>query len=215
MCEARCGPVTQGNTRNRVLLVNNPRFASRAPRSQPIQASRAAHLPRRRAEQCAAHRPSRAVAYQVPHVLAHCVAVTQVVIAAQQAVEQPQVLRTRFDHTHANRPQITQRAADGLSRMIHQGRVAISQSVGRRSPALRQPDVATSLQLQKQRARGHILDASLCVAPVPQAAKLFAEPGSAPVLMFSQEPLDQSDILSAQFPALHYHDAFHGSHGTP
>jgi hypothetical protein len=36
---------------------------------------------------------------------------------------------------------------------------------------------------------------SLCVAPVPQAARLFAESGSAPVPMFSEEPLDQSDIL--------------------
>jgi len=37
--------------------------------------------------------------------------------------------------------------------------------------------------------------APLCVAPVPQAAQLFAESGSAPVPMFSEEPLDQSDIL--------------------
>ena len=51
-------------------------------------------------------------------------------------------------------------------------------------------------------------------APVPPAAKLFAEPRSAPVPMFSQEPLDQSDILAAQFPALYHHDACHGSHGT-
>ena len=43
----------------------------------------------------------------------------------------------------------------------------------------------------------------LCVAPVPQAAQLFAESGSAPVPMFSQEPLDPSDILDAQFPALY------------
>ena len=74
--------------------------------------------------------------------------------------------------------------------------------------------VAGPFQLQKQRASGHILDAAACVAPVPPAAKLFAEPGSAPVAMFSQEPLDQPDILGAQFPSLYHHDACHGSYGT-
>ena len=62
----------------------------------------------------------------------------------------------------------------------------------------------------------HVARASwaACVAPIPQTAKLFADPGSAPVPMFSQQPLDQSDILGSQFPALYYHDARHGSHGT-
>ena len=42
-----------------------------------------------------------------------------------------------------------------------------------------------------------LFSASLCVAPVPQAAQLFAESGSAPVPMFSQEPLI-SPISSAR-----------------
>jgi hypothetical protein len=96
-----------GNTRKRVLFVNIPRLASRAPRPQPIQASRAAHF--HAAEPTSAQptgRPAR-VAYQVPQVLAHRVAAAQVVIAAAQAVEQPQVFRTRFDDTLGKRPQVS------------------------------------------------------------------------------------------------------------
>ena len=180
--------------------------------SDPCVARRA--LPRRRAKQRAAHRPSRAVAHQIPDVLAHRVAVAQVVIAAQQAVEQPQVFRAGIDDAQRKRPQLAQRAADGCGRMSHKGRVAVSQPVGRLAATLRQSDVAGSFQLQKQRAGGHILDAAACVAPVPPVAKLFAEPGSSPVAMFSHEPLNQSDVLGAQFPSLYHHDACHGSYGT-
>ena len=71
--------------------------------SDPCVARRA--LPRRRAKQRAAHRPSRTVAHQIPDVLAHRVAVAQVVIAAQQAVEQPQVFRAGIDDAQRKRPQ--------------------------------------------------------------------------------------------------------------
>jgi hypothetical protein len=83
--------------------------------------------------------------------------------------------------------------------MSHHGRVAVSEPVARLSATLRQSDVADPFHLQQQRAGGRILDAAACVAPAPPAAELFAEPGSAPVAMFSQEPLDQPDILGAQF----------------
>jgi hypothetical protein len=69
--------------RRRVLLVRKPRFASRLPRSQPIQASRAAHFHAAFAEQRAAHRPSRAFAHQIPDVLAYRVAMVEIVIAAK------------------------------------------------------------------------------------------------------------------------------------
>jgi hypothetical protein len=45
-------------------------------------------------------------------------------------------------------------------------------------------------------------------ATQPPLGKHFEEEkgsGSAPVPMFSQEPLDQSDILGAHFPALYDH----------
>ena len=59
-----------------------------------------------------------------------------------------------------------------------------------------------------------IHDAAACVAPVPAAAKLFAEPGSAPVRMFGQKPLHLPDVPGAQFPSLYHNDACHGSPGT-
>lgn len=188
------------------------RLACAAIPSDPGVARRA--RPRRRAEQRAAHWPSRAVAHQIPDGLAHRVAVARVVGAAHQAVEQPQVFRAGLDDAHGERPQLAQRAADGCGRMSHKRRVPVSEPVGRLSAALRQSDVAGPFQLKQQRAHRHILDEALCVAPVPPAAKLFAEPGSAPVAMGSHEPLNQPDILGAQFPALYHHDACHGSHGT-
>lgn len=162
-------------------------------------------LPRRRVEQRATHRPARAVADQIPDILTHRVTVAQVVVAAEQAVEQPQVCRTRFNDTHGQRPQVTQRAADGCGRMIHQGRVTVSKPVGRRSATIRQLDEAATFHLQQQRASGHILDAAACVAPIPQTAKLFAEPGSTPVAVHSEEPLNQSDVPGAQFPSMYHH----------
>ena len=57
------------------------RLPSAAIPADPGIARRA--LPRRRAEQRAAHRPSRAVAHQIPDVLAYRVAMAEIVIAAQ------------------------------------------------------------------------------------------------------------------------------------
>ena len=50
----------------------------------------------------------------------------------------------------------------------------------------------------EKRLATFFFDFPLRVVPVLQAAQLFAESGSAPVPMFSQEPLDPSDIFGAQ-----------------
>jgi hypothetical protein len=84
--------------------------------------------------------------------------------------------------------------------MSHQGRVAVAEPVGGLAATPRQPDVAPP--------RGRP------VAPIPPVAKLFAEPGSAPVRMFGQEPMHLPDVLGAPFPSLHHHDACQGSHGA-
>ena len=71
-------------------------------------------LPRRRAEQRAGHRTAVPVPDQIAEVLADRVAMAEVVITGQQAVEEPQVLRARRDDAHGQRQQVAQRAADRL-----------------------------------------------------------------------------------------------------
>ncbi|TKS59832.1 MAG: hypothetical protein EWM72_02017 [Nitrospira sp.] len=78
-----------------------------------------------------------------------------------------------------------QKSPTECGRMNHKGRVAVSEPVGRPATMVRQSDAGGSFQLQQIRAGDHIIpDAAARVAPVPPAAKLFAEPDSGPVTMF-------------------------------
>ena len=76
--------------------------------------------------------PRRPVADQIPDVLAHGIAVAQVVVAGQQAVEEAQVSRCRRDDAHGQRPQLAQRAADRLGCGRNNRHAAIAEPVGRK-----------------------------------------------------------------------------------
>jgi len=59
-------------------------------------------LPRRRPEERTRHGPAVPVAHQIPEVLAHRVAMPEVVVMGEQAVEKPQVFRSRRDDFTVN-----------------------------------------------------------------------------------------------------------------
>ena len=84
--------------------------------------------------------------------------------------------------------------------MNHKGRVAVSEPVGRPAAMVRQLDAGGSFQLQQIRAGDHILDAAARVAPVPPAAKLFAELDSAPVTMFKPGALGSAGYPRRSVP---------------
>ena len=91
----------------------------------------------------------------------------------------------------------------------------IAETVGRRALARRQPEVAAPFQLQRERARRHVLGTALRIAPSPAAAKFLAQAGPAPLGMLNQQIPDQFDVRAAHLAPLHDHDdACHGSYGT-
>jgi len=171
-------------------------------------------VPRRGAEQRARHRSALAVADQISEILAHRVAVAQVVIVGQQAVEQRQVRRARVDDTDDHGLQVAQRSADRLRRRGDQRHATIATAVGGRALARGQAKMAGAFQRQQQRARRHVLGTPLGVAPAPPTAQLFADARAAPRGMLGEQRPDQLDVRVARVAPLQDPDACHGPYST-
>ena len=110
-------------------------------------------------------------------------------------------------------------AGEWLAPFVHEDRFAqrmrVAQALGAAMAELRAPEAVPrpSGEIGQDADGIEGLGAAPKVA-VPPAAKLLAEPGSAPVRMFGQEPLHLPGVLGDQFPSLHHHDACQGSHRT-
>ncbi len=100
------------------------------------------------------HQPAVPIPHQIAEVLADGVAMAEIVLVGQQAMEQPRVVRARRDDAHAQREQVAQRAANGLAGQRRGGGTTIAQAVRRGPDARRQPDVTGPLQLQQSRLSG-------------------------------------------------------------
>ncbi len=170
--------------------------------------------PRRRAEQGACHRSTRAVAQQIAKVLAHRVAMPEVVIAGEQAVKQAQVFRARRDDGHRQWAQVAPRTPDRIGRRRHDRHVTIPRPIRRRAATRRQADVAGPFPCQQPRARRHLCGPALRMAPVPAPAEFFAQAGPAPRGWLGQQIADQTEIRAAHLAPLQNHDACHGSQST-
>src|SRR6266566_8620201 len=199
---ARCGTRTQGRTSQRVLLVSKPRWRRRCSSVQPIHRSRApafqAAEPKSRQ---ASGLPSRSRAKYFKFS-PHAIAVSQIMVALQQELEEPGLGIACGHRLHLHRLQQLKRAGNGTLVVIHWGDLAIAQPVDRSRAPRRQMNVAASLQLQKQAARGHILELAGLVAPVPSRTQLPGEPGAIAVGMGLQPVSNQRDIIGAECPPL-------------
>ena len=106
---------------------------------------------------------------QIPRVLAHRVAVAQVVVAGQQAVEEAQVGRCRRDDAHGQRPQVAQRSADRLGCGRNNRHAAISEPVGRRSLPGRQSQRRQSSSPSRVLPQSGCSAGSPCICPMSPA----------------------------------------------
>ena len=99
--------------------------------------------------------------------------------------------------------------ANRVDEMLHDRHTAIAERVGRAALTRGQLDESTMLQFQQQRARRHVLDTTLAVAPVPQVAEFLAQPHAAPVPMLGHQPSDQPDLLGRNGSSLSDHALCH------
>ena len=93
-----------------------------------------------------------AAAVPIPHEVAEVftdgIAMAEIVLVSEKAVEPPQILRAGRDDSQCQRLQVAQRAANRLGGMLHVGHVPIAPPVGRGAAPRGQANVAGPLQLQ-------------------------------------------------------------------
>ena len=166
-------------------------------------------LPGRRAEQGAGHRAFVPIPHQVAEVLADRVALPQVVLMGEQAVEQPRVRRARRNDAHAQRAQIAKGIAHRLLGRRHRFDPPIPVCVGRWRTPRGQVQMSGPLQFQQQRARRHVFGVALGVAPVPARAQFTAQARAVPVGLLGKLTAQPLDVRGFDLSPLHDHDACH------
>ena len=115
-----------------------------------------------------------------------------------------------FGNGDAQGLEIARRAADGFLRSGGGRNVEIAARIDRRPLPGGQRDAVGPLELEQQRARGHILGTARSVAPIPERTQLATQPCAVPLGMRLEESTNPFDIRSVEFPPLHDHDACHG-----
>src|SRR5438309_5000387 len=167
-------------------------------------------LPGRRTEQQASQRPAVLGPGQILQVLAHAIAMLQIVVALQKAPEE-RSLRTPFiKRLHSHRLQGLQRAYNGAMVVVQRCGLPITQAVDRGSSSWRQRDLPLGLQLQKQTPTGHVLELARTVTPVPGGSKVAGQPRAIRVGMSFQPVSNQRDLFGADQPPLNGLRSVHG-----
>lgn len=139
----------------------------RLPADEGIPALR---LPGRRAEEHTGQQMALRVTHHDLEVLAHTGAMTQVVITIEQELEQGQARISPAEHIDSQGLQRPQLALNRASIVIYLGDLPIASLVGPTGLAGRELDLAHALELEKKRTAGHVLQASLGIAPAPSLA---------------------------------------------
>ncbi len=107
------------------------------------------------------------------------------------------------------RLQSAQRASDRIGRVLEEPDLLVPHPVGRMAPARRQRHPPLFLQLEQQRACGHVLDLASEAAPVPDPAQLAREPIPAPIGMGRQQSPHLRQLIRANWPPLNDQTVIH------
>ena len=166
-------------------------------------------LPRRRSEERAGDWTAEPVAHKVAEVFPDAVARSEIVLMGQQTLDEPRIGRAGFGDAHGEGLEFAQRTADRFLRGKDRRNVEIATRIGRRPLPSGQRDAAGPLELEQQRACGHVLEPTRCVAPIPELTQLATQPCAVPLGMRLEESANPFDIGSVEFPPLHDHDACH------
>lgn len=109
-----------------------------------------------------------------------------------------------------------QRALDGGRRSIGQlqwsgaGGRWLTSTVAASPQRRRQLDESTGLQLEQQRARGHVFESTGLIAPLPLFGKVDGKSLARPLRMGFSQLSNSFKVRLAHEPALH----LHGAHAT-
>ena len=112
----------------------------------------------------------------------------------QQELEQQHLFVGFPQRFNPQRPQGAQIPFNRTAIMSHFRDLTVATGVGGRSLAGRKPDLAPLLQLQQQRAAGHVLEPPLLVAPVPSFAQIPRQSASVPRRVLREQITDQSNL---------------------
>ena len=178
----------------------------RRPANEGIPSPR---LPRRRAKQHTGQIPPPPVPHQILDVLPDGAGVAQIMIPMQQPVKDRPRFGLPAQLLDLQRLQFAQGAHDRIGRVRQTPDWFVAHAVGRKATARGQRHPAPLLQLEQQRARGHVLDLAVETAPVPSQAQLAREPIPAPIRMARQQGPHLFQLDRANLPPLNDQTLIH------
>ena len=135
-------------------------------------------------------------------IIAHLIAVPQIVITLEQKPEQPALRTAGGDRFHAQGAERLQPSIQDTGIMRTFGPAAVAPAIDRRPLSGWQPNQPSSFQLEQQAPTSHVLNPTRFVAPSPELTQIPGQSGPMPRRVLPQQGLDLGQLLPAQIPAL-------------
>ena len=122
----------------------------------------------------------------------------QIMVALEQPLEQPALRTAGGERFHAQGTQCVQLSVQGANLVRKLRRTAIASAIDRSPLPGRQPDQASGLQFEQQRATGHVLEPPRLVAPPPKLTQLTGQSRPMPRRMFQEQCAYLGPLLRTQ-----------------